>query len=146
MVATDLWSAQTDAPLVAKAIARHCADEGDRMAVLHTAPGLTRDEARESPQLLDLDEDERQFATLYFPWIIAPSTDGLQQTVPPSGHVAGVWARTDSERGVYKAPANQSLRGESALGCAMSDEGKGGLRTERRMPLGHSAAPHHIRS
>jgi phage tail sheath protein FI len=31
--------------------------------------------------------------------------------VPPSGHVAGLWARTDAERGVHKAPANDVLRG-----------------------------------
>jgi hypothetical protein len=31
--------------------------------------------------------------------------------VPPSGHMAGIWARTDNERGVHKAPANEVVRG-----------------------------------
>ena len=30
---------------------------------------------------------------------------------PPSGHVAGIWARTDALRGVHKAPANEPVRG-----------------------------------
>jgi hypothetical protein len=36
-------------------------------------------------------------------------------TVPPSGHVAGVWARTDAVRGVWKAPANEVVRGVARL-------------------------------
>jgi phage tail sheath protein FI len=31
--------------------------------------------------------------------------------IPPSGHIAGVWARTDESRGVWKAPANDTMRG-----------------------------------
>jgi uncharacterized protein len=31
--------------------------------------------------------------------------------VPPSGHIAGIWARTDETRGVWKAPANEIIRG-----------------------------------
>ena len=36
--------------------------------------------------------------------------------VPPSGHVAGVWARTDRTRGVHKAPANEVVLGANGLG------------------------------
>ena len=35
--------------------------------------------------------------------------------MPPSGHIAGVWARVGEERGVHKAPANEILRGAQAL-------------------------------
>ena len=35
--------------------------------------------------------------------------------VPPSGHVAGVYARVDNERGVHKAPANEIIRGALSL-------------------------------
>jgi phage tail sheath protein FI len=63
----------------------------------------------------------------YFPWIeVSDSAKHMQDAdpsrgipakrrgrtyVPPSGHMAGVYARTDEERGVYKAPANAVLRG-----------------------------------
>ncbi len=47
-----------------------------------------------------------QNGAIYFPWLL--STDpvrGVIQPMPPSGFVAGVYARTDSQRGVWKAPA-----------------------------------------
>ena len=40
---------------------------------------------------------------------------GRQQFVPPSGHMAGVWARNDDTRGVHKAPANEVVRGAISL-------------------------------
>ena len=46
-------------------------------------------------------------AAFFFPWVIAP--DPLQQgalrAFPPCGFVAGIFARTDAARGVWKAPA-----------------------------------------
>jgi phage tail sheath protein FI len=55
---------------------------------------------------------ETQFGAFYFPWIVVsdPQT-GAQKTVPPGGHMLGIYARTDSERGVFKAPANEIVRG-----------------------------------
>src|SRR5262249_19542835 len=47
-----------------------------------------------------------KFAAVYFPWIVLDN--GNPQ--PPSGHVAGVYARVDAQRGVYKAPANEFIR------------------------------------
>src|SRR3990172_4692448 len=35
--------------------------------------------------------------------------------IPPSGHLAGIWARSDGERGVHKAPANEVIRGVLGL-------------------------------
>ena len=55
------------------------------------------------------------FAALYYPWIKVENPTGTngdtEILVPPSGHVAGVWARTDDTRGVWKAPANDTMRG-----------------------------------
>jgi uncharacterized protein len=53
------------------------------------------------------------FAALYYPWILVPNprNAGRPIAIPPSGHMAGVWARTDETRGVYKAPANEVPRG-----------------------------------
>ncbi len=52
---------------------------------------------------------------MYYPWIEVANplaTNGNKTImVPPSGHVAGLWARTDETRGVWKAPANDILRG-----------------------------------
>lgn len=61
-------------------------------------------------------ESDGGYGALYFPWISvrdAINPDRLVN-VPPSGHMAGIYARTDTERGVHKAPANVAIRG--ALG------------------------------
>ncbi len=79
--------------------------------------------------------DDSLNAAFYFPWVRAP--DNLQQgalrAFPPSGFVAGVYARTDGSRGVWKAPAGSdaSLTGAAALTISMSDAENGQLN-----PLG----------
>jgi phage tail sheath protein FI len=53
-----------------------------------------------------------KYAAFYFPWLKVPdATTGLPLEVPPGGHVAGIYARSDIERGVHKAPANEVIRG-----------------------------------
>jgi phage tail sheath protein FI len=55
---------------------------------------------------------DSKYAAFYYPWItiIDPVTN-VNKLIPPGGHVAGVYARSDSERGVHKAPANEVLQG-----------------------------------
>lgn len=55
---------------------------------------------------------QSDYGAFYAPWLVVrdPLTGQLEET-PPSGHVAGVWARTDNLRGVHKAPANEPVRG-----------------------------------
>ena len=53
-----------------------------------------------------------RFGALYYPWLkvpAAPGTNGKSRLVPPSGHVAGIYARTDNEFGVHRPPANAPL-------------------------------------
>ncbi|MER0446802.1 phage tail sheath subtilisin-like domain-containing protein [Streptomyces sp. Edi4] len=88
----------------------HCELMGDRMAVLDPPPGLNARDIRKW-RMEGAGYDSR-YAALYYPWIKSfdPST-GQTKLVPPSGHMAGIWARNDSERGVHKAPANEIVRG-----------------------------------
>ncbi len=60
---------------------------------------------------------DSQFAAVYYPWIKVPNprNGGRPILVPPSGHMLGVWCRTDETRGVYKAPANDTPRGVIGL-------------------------------
>jgi len=61
------------------------------------------------------------YAAVYFPWLIVTDpVSGTQVTTPPSGHIAGVWARTDATRGVHKAPANTTIAGALGLVRAVS--------------------------
>ncbi len=55
---------------------------------------------------------QSDFAAFYYPWIVTRDpVSGVRVAAPPSGHIAGVWARTDATRGVHKAPANEPVVG-----------------------------------
>jgi phage tail sheath protein FI len=92
------------------ALIGHCELMGDRMAILDTLPGLDAQAVRD--WRVDEAGYDSKFAALYWPWakVLDPVT-GSTTMVPPSGHMAGVWARNDAERGVHKAPANEIVRG-----------------------------------
>ena len=59
----------------------------------------------------------RKYAALYHPWLLIPDPFPVNLAkiadypIPPSGHMLGIYARTDIERGVHKAPANEVVRG-----------------------------------
>lgn len=72
------------------------------------------------------------FGALYFPWVTGADPTGRSRTpipLPPSGHVAGLYARTDAARGVWKAPAGvaASLNGISGLTTELDDVEHGAL-------------------
>ncbi|MFC3831614.1 MULTISPECIES: phage tail sheath family protein [Deinococcus] len=58
-------------------------------------------------------QSDNGYGALYFPWLRVrdPGNPAELIDVPPSGHMAGIWARTDAMRGVHKAPANEAVRG-----------------------------------
>ncbi|GAA1976211.1 phage tail sheath family protein [Kitasatospora viridis] len=88
----------------------HCELMGDRMAVIDPPPSLNARDIRKWRQ--ETAGYDSKYAALYYPWIkVFDPSSGQSRLVPPSGHVAGVWARNDAERGVHKAPANEILRG-----------------------------------
>ena len=68
-------------------------------------------------------ETERGYGAYYFPHILARDALDPAQIVPvaPSGHIAGMFARSDTERGVFKAPANMSVRGALGLTQRLND-------------------------
>lgn len=85
-----------------------------RIAVLDSEPGQAVSEVRTGRGQID-----STYAALYYPWVVVsnplfrPGLDNIPRevTVPPSGSVCGIYARTDEERGVYKAPANEVVQG-----------------------------------
>ncbi|MGJ5751975.1 hypothetical protein FB563_0037 [Streptomyces puniciscabiei] len=101
------------------AVISHCEQMGDRVAVLDSPPGLTAQQVRHWRNE-EAGYDSR-YATLYYPWVrVFDPAAGRNTTVPPSGHIAGVWARSDAERGVHKAPANEVIRGAVDLEVRLS--------------------------
>ncbi len=90
----------------------HCTEMRDRFAVLHSNPS--------TDTLANLNNvrppQDTTYAAFYFPWIkvFNPLTN-QDARIPPSGHVAGIYAKTDIERGVFKAPANEVVVGARSV-------------------------------
>ena len=92
----------------------HCELMGDRMAILDPPPGLNAQQIKE--WRVEQAGYDSKYAALYWPRIkVLDPASGTNIFVPPSGHIAGMWARTDAERGVHKAPANDVIRGAIEL-------------------------------
>jgi hypothetical protein len=92
------------------AMIAHCELMGDRMAILDPLPGLSVQQVHEW-RVNEAGYDSK-YAALYYPWLqVFDPASGRNVAVPPSGHMAGVWARSDATRGVHKAPANEVVRG-----------------------------------
>jgi hypothetical protein len=99
-----------------KAVQTKLIDFGERtqtMVVLDAPPGMSHQALRDWRR--DEARYDSRYAAMYYPWleVTDPASTGKVQTisVPPSGHVAGIWARNDASRGVWKAPANEVVRG-----------------------------------
>jgi phage tail sheath protein FI len=104
----------------------HCESMGDRMAILDAPRGLTPAEVLE--WRMDTAGYDSKMAALYWPWIeVMDPLSKLPIMVPPSGHLAGLWARVDGERGVHKAPANEVVRGTIGLGFQITQSEQGEL-------------------
>jgi phage tail sheath protein FI len=94
----------------------YCAGRGDRFAILGTASNLTPSAAKK--WLTKTAQYNTSYAALYYPWVTIsdPLTDdGRPLNVPPGGFIAGVFARTDAQRNVGKAPAG--INDGQLLGC-----------------------------
>jgi phage tail sheath protein FI len=113
------------------AVLDHCERLGDRVAILDSPQ-----EVEDTDDLTDataLRPRSSNYGSFYYPWITVRdplSRDPLNDdpvAVPPSGHIAGVWARTDAERGVHKAPANTPVRGALGLVDLLADDEQGML-------------------
>lgn len=99
-------------PYLQTKIINHCEiDMKDRFGVLDSVPLADLDEIKDQRNLFD-----SSYAALYYPWMYAfDSLTGEYTNIPPSGYVAGVYARTDTTRGVHKAPANEQVNGVFGL-------------------------------
>lgn len=92
----------------------HCEQMGDRVAILDAPPDMTPSEVRK--WRMETAGFDSSYAALYYPWIeVMDPVTNRPTFIPPSGHLAGVWARSDNARGVHKAPANEVVRGVTNL-------------------------------
>jgi uncharacterized protein len=121
-------------PIIEKAIA-HAEAMHDRLVVVDPPSDAILDAA---DAVNNLHLSTSSYAVMYYPWINAANqakSPGAPDTVlvPPAGYAAGIWARIDIQRGVWKAPAGReaSLVGVASLSSDVSDTGQDTLN-----PLG----------
>jgi uncharacterized protein len=100
-------------PELVNAALAHCENKNDRMFLGHTPQDTDAPDIRESYS--QQFQGQKVYGALYFPWIQVARPGGGRRWVPPTGHVAGMYARTDRERGVWKAPAGNAARLNGAL-------------------------------
>lgn len=94
---------KTDANATVNALISHAMRMRYRIAVLDAGENLSISEVRDQRAKID-----SSYAALYYPWVrILDPVTNTEINVPPSGHVAGIYARNDVNRAVYKAPANE---------------------------------------
>jgi phage tail sheath protein FI len=92
----------------------HCESMADRFAILDPPANLDPTAVQAYRDALGSD---RGFAAFYYPRIDVPNPLAGENNqpdtvmIPPSGHLAGLYARTDEDKGVHKAPANERLSG-----------------------------------
>jgi uncharacterized protein len=96
-------------PNAAATMAAHCAQRKDRMCILQSPQPIIPVATHQPPV-------QSTYAAYYHPWISVPSLDGTSSVLmPPGGHVMGIYAQTDTSRGVWVAPANIVVKGVTAL-------------------------------
>lgn len=125
-----------------EAVLAHCENMGDRVAVLDTPNVSDIEQLKKAATESGSGESseggnggvrprDSEYGATYFPWIYVrdPLAPGQTVAMPPSGHVAGVWARTDATRGVHKAPANERITGALGVSYQLTRAELGELNT-----------------
>jgi phage tail sheath protein FI len=113
---------QWSLPTLTTELINHCERLKDRFAILHSDPTKhTLDTIDNIVPPLDT-----QYAAFYFPWIMVYNPLTKQDSkVPPSGHIVGIYAKTDVERGVFKAPANEVVVGARSVEFQITEHEQG---------------------
>lgn len=118
--------ADRDVQRIQDAMVDVCEGLKDRFAILDIPPTKDMEAVKRWRRRVD-----SSFAAFYFPWLVVGGEGGGAGTsVPPSGHIAGIFARCDTQHGSHKAPANEVINGISSLTLALHDDHLGTLNAE----------------
>jgi uncharacterized protein len=105
------------------AVLDHCEKAGDRFGIIdgQRTSSLT-------PADIQGTLRNSNYAAVYYPWISVFDPDTKTNIFqPPSGHLAGIYARSDTNRGVHKAPANEVISGAVGVENRLSKADQDGL-------------------
>lgn len=108
----------------------HCEKLKDRIAVLDIP--LRTGDVEITPELAQAwrNNFDTKYGAIYYPWLRVPdplNLEGILRSVPPSGYVAGIYARGDRRVGVHKPPANEELEGVKDVQVTVDDIDHGAL-------------------
>ena len=110
---------------VQAALIGQCEQLQDRFAVLDPAMGSMMGSGQADDVMVQRNNHDTLYAALYYPWLQIRdplyADDPNGRLIPPSGHMIGIYARVDTNRGVQKAPANEVIRGITGLETKLSD-------------------------
>jgi Bacteriophage tail sheath protein len=119
------------------ALVAHCEKMEDRIAILDSGRDIADGNlvvTADATGIWRPAANPKGYGAFYFPWILVADPlgqPGDRVAVPPSGHLAGIYARSDAERGVHKAPANEVILGALDVAYPVSKILQGSLN-----PLG----------
>ena len=105
---------ETASLAVVKSALTYCANRGDCMFVGHVPDGGAQPLAAAKAYGKELQRD-KAYGAVYLPFIQVVDPIGTLVWIPPTGHILGIYARTDQERGIWKAPAGDAARVNNAL-------------------------------
>jgi phage tail sheath protein FI len=109
-------------PSLAEALISHCESLKNRFAIIDSIKGQTPSNVTKPRST--------SYAALYYPWLNVADSATSTRLVPPGGHVAGIYARIDLERGVQKAPANAVVQGTVSLEFPISNSQQDSLNLD----------------
>jgi uncharacterized protein len=116
--------------VIAEKLRSQCETMKDRFAILQAVVA--------EPKPVTPTAQNSKYAAFYYPWLnIIDSKTGNKILIPPGGHVAGIYARSDTERGVHKDPANEVIRNIDSLQLPIDNQTQSQLN-----PIGVNALRH----
>jgi phage tail sheath protein FI len=116
---------------VQKAVIKHCEEYGDRFAILDGYGDMTS--VLDQREKITANQTGVNAALYYPPIKVRSSTDDDSDSlkpVPPCGHIAGIFSRSDRDRGVFKAPANEEIRDAVHLKVLIDNSDQGKLNSQ----------------
>lgn len=109
---------------VQQAMVSQCVLLKDRIAILD-CPGKHDDREKATVWRTQFNSS---YAACYYPWLLVPDLlqiEGMLRAIPPSGHVAGIYARVEHATGVHKPPANEVVEGVEDVSVMVDDTVQG---------------------
>jgi hypothetical protein len=116
---------EKDVHVVQEAMVTQCERMKTRTCILDMPDPVDHKRAGQWRLLFD-----SAYATFYFPWIVVEGRGGKMKTIPPSGHVAGLYAHCDGAVGPHRAPANEEMSGIFDLARSLSEADMGSLNDQ----------------